>query len=226
MERTIVFVVGLPGSGKANYLEQLQKSGFVTINNPDDFEKDIQPVLESPSQIIAIADYNLCFPAYREKMVVRIRTLVADAIFRWIYFDNDPIQCLWNLRASGTRIGDDTREKFVWQISQGYIIPANIESRPVARLDMVARITWPSYAPANTVDKTYKLVRVMDDLVIFSSAEWESFRQTVWYILQKYPTHRYMIVEETITRNVKEILFDGLAGGEKDAIRGPLSGFF
>jgi hypothetical protein len=212
MEKTIVFVVGLPGSGKLNYLEQLQKSGFEIINNPDDFIQDILPILQSPTQVIAIADYNLCFSSYREKMVIRIKTLSPEVIFRWIYFENDPIQCLSNLRATGTRIGDDTRESFVWQISQGYSIPSNIEAKPVMRSESTTKIAWPSYAPNNTVDKSFKLVRVIDDLIVFSSTDWEAFRAIVWYILQKYPTHRYMIVQETITRNVKEILFDGLVG--------------
>jgi hypothetical protein len=210
MERTIVFVVGLPGSGKSSYLEQLQKSGFITINNPDDFDRDILPVLNEQTQVIAIADYNLCFPSYREKMVVKIRSIVADVVFRWIYFENDPIQCLSNLRASSSRIGDDTRENFVWQVSQGYSIPANVEAKPVSKSENATKIAWPSYTPNNSVDKSFKLVRVLDDLVIFASTDWENFRSTTWYILQKYPTHRYMIVEETITRNVKEVLFDGL----------------
>jgi hypothetical protein len=209
MEKTICFVVGLPGSGKTGYLEQLQKSGFMAINKPADFDKDILPHLTGEGQVFAIADHSLCFPSFREKMVVQVRTLFPDVIFRWIYFENDPIQCISNLRAQG---GAETQENLVWQVSQGYSIPGNIETKPVARPDVRSNKTFPSYSPGLTDTTTFKLVRVMDDLVIYSSADWDRFRQTVMYILQKYPTHRYRIVEEMITRNIKEIVFDRLIG--------------
>ncbi len=210
MEKTICFVVGLPGSGKTNYLEQLQKSGFLAINNPADADRDVLPVLKGEGQIFAIADYNLCFPSYREKMVVKIRSAIPEVNFRWVYFENDPIQCLSNLRAAGIRVGEVTRENFVWQVSQGYSIPANIETKPVIRLDNNSNTSWPSYSPSNKVETTFKLVRVLDDLVIYAAPDWESFRTTVTFILQKYPTHRYMILEEVLTRNLKEVLFDRL----------------
>jgi hypothetical protein len=215
MPTTICFVVGLPGSGKSIYLEQLQKSGVLTINNPTDFEKDILPHLSTQEQVLAIADYNLCLPAFREKTVIKIGSLVPNVAFRWIYFENDPVQCLSNLRLGGVRIGAEPNENLVWQISQGYSIPTNIETRPVVPIEEWLHPAWLSYAPSTKSEKAYKLIRVVDDLVIFSSSEWEKFRPVVMFILQKYPTHRFSVVEEVITRSVTDMGFDRLIGEKK-----------
>ncbi len=210
MEKTICFVVGLPGSGKEKYLQQLQKSGVFTINNPKNYEQDVLPHLNEQEQVLAIADHNLCFPSSREKMVVAIGSIVQNVSFRWIYYENDPLQCLSNLRSAGIQIGDPPLDNFIWRISQGYSIPTNIETKPVLQLDEGVQPAWLSYAPSNKVDKSFKLIRIADDLVIFSSSEWENFRPVVLHILQKYPNHRFSIVEEVITRSVKDLGLDRL----------------
>jgi hypothetical protein len=210
MAKTICLVVGLPGSGKSRYLEQLQKSGFFTINNPENFDKDVLPYLDEPDQVIAIADYHLCFPSSREKMVVRIGGVVQNVSFRWVYFENDPIHCLSNLRAAGVKLGEPTTENFIWQVSQGYSIPTNIETRPIMDVEAGEQTSWLSYAPSTNSDKAFKLVRVADDLVIYTSPDWEKFRPVVMLVLQKYPTHRFTVVEEVITRSVKDLGFDRL----------------
>lgn len=210
MDQTFCLVVGLPGSGKSIYLDQLQKSGVFIINNPRTFEDDILPHLDEPRQVVAIADHNLCFSSSRESTVVQIRRNVPTAKFRWVYFENDPLQCLANLRAAGRMRSIEGGENYLWQAAQAYSIPGNLETRPVTRMDEGAPQNWPSYAPGDGEEKNFRLVRVSDDLVLFSTPEWEKMRPTVMYILQKYPNHRFRLVEEIVTRSVKDLGVDRL----------------
>lgn len=92
----ILFIVGLPGSGKSTLAKKINKDNdgkYLIIDNPKNFELDIQPHLDRD---LIITDPQLCFEKNRKKAEERIKSINPDVKIDWIYFENDPESCLIN----------------------------------------------------------------------------------------------------------------------------------
>jgi ABC-type dipeptide/oligopeptide/nickel transport system ATPase component len=131
----ILFIVGLPGSGKSVLAKKINKdndSKYHIIDDPKNFDEDISPYLEED---LIITDPNLCFPKNRESALNKIKKLSPDAKVDWIFFENDPESCLLNSQVRNRALAVSLRPQrkvssFIEKLHPFYIIPegANVVS--------------------------------------------------------------------------------------------------
>lgn len=112
----ITLIVGLPGSGKTTLGKQLESQGSYFI---DDISISGIDVLQEAIKVhdhVVVADIFLC----REKERQRAIRFLKDCEIEWVFFENDPIKCLANVkqRNDGRKV-----EGMVQQLSKEYIIP-------------------------------------------------------------------------------------------------------
>ncbi len=121
----ITFVVGLPASGKTTYAATLPGVVF------DDFMlHKAFPKLPENGDLVLI-DPRLCDPTSREIALHLVQAQRPDDEIRWVFFENDPKQCLENAHR------DDREGKFVDGMirlqTKRYAIPEGSVVLPVWR---------------------------------------------------------------------------------------------
>lgn len=115
----ILFIVGLPGSGKTTLANQINKDNdnkYLIIDDPKNFKTDILPYIH---QNLIISDPNLCFLQNRKSAVDIIKKNNPNIKIDWIYFENNPEACLQN----ATRRNDKNVKSFIKNLNQFYEIP-------------------------------------------------------------------------------------------------------
>lgn len=123
----ITFVVGLPASGKTHYAKSL---GGRLIDDPKDFKKDIFPYLTEDCELV-IADPFLCSSASRERATNWILEILPGAELKWVFFENNPEQCLRNA-AKRMEEGDDRKVAgSIKSMSKSYKVPEGEKCLPV-----------------------------------------------------------------------------------------------
>lgn len=135
MKNNIIVLVGLPGSGKSRMANQINKDNdgkYKIIDDPKKLETDIKPFLDRD---IIITDPALCFEVNREKAEELFKEFAPNAKVDWIYFENNPQQCLKNAEIRNRALTLSMKPKrnvdsFIRNLHQFYIIPegANIVS--------------------------------------------------------------------------------------------------
>lgn len=122
----ILFIVGLPASGKTTLAKNINQSkggSYRIIDDPKDFDLDILPYL---NQNLIITDPNLCNEMNREMAVSKILSYVEANIY-WIFFENNPKVCLEN---SIIRDGGKVKPS-ITNFNRVYKIPNGVETIPV-----------------------------------------------------------------------------------------------
>jgi hypothetical protein len=106
----VIFIVGLPGSGKTHHarvLQQINKDYVliddVSVNKLEMFIK----ALNGSTDIIA-TDPWLCDPKSRENAVKMVLKHNPLARIHWVFFENDPVKCHKNVdfRNDGRKVGN------------------------------------------------------------------------------------------------------------------------
>ena len=124
----ILFIVGLPGSGKSVMAKKINKDNgdkYYIIDDPKNFNEDIKPYLDRD---LIITDSNLCFQKNRDAAVAQIKKLLPDSKIDWIFFDNDPEACLANAQRRNRALIVSLKpvrkvESFIKNFNQFYTIP-------------------------------------------------------------------------------------------------------
>jgi hypothetical protein len=133
----ITFLVGLPGSGKTHYGNQICDSGVGVylddISVMDDPLDSIKTYMGWPH--ILISDVFLCREQEREKAVRTVQKIAAaegcEYDLEWVFFENNPDQCLKNV-AHRAKQGD-TRPVagLIRDLTKEYKIPEGVEVRKI-----------------------------------------------------------------------------------------------
>lgn len=91
----ILFIVGLPGSGKTELSKKINSQNnnrYKIIDDPKSFDQ-ILPFLD---QDLIISDPAFCLEKNRELAIRKITEENPNVKIDWIFFENDPDQCLIN----------------------------------------------------------------------------------------------------------------------------------
>lgn len=123
----ILFIVGLPGSGKSHLAQKINSDNggkYRIIDDPRSFDQ----ILPYVNEDLIITDPALCFPQNRELAIQKISEANPEAKFDWIYFENDPQTCLTNSELRNQELiskGKAPRkvDSFIKNLHQFYTIP-------------------------------------------------------------------------------------------------------
>jgi len=124
----IIFIVGLPGSGKS-YLgkklaEQTNAIGYfddLSVADKSVFERFKKLLFQKQGTII-VNDVYLCEPKHRESALNLIKEV--NPKIQWIYFENNLEKCRRNVEFRND--GRDV-EGSLLRFSKSYVIPENVE---------------------------------------------------------------------------------------------------
>ena len=114
----ILIIVGLPASGKTTLANKINKDNnfkYRIIDDPKNFMKDVYPYI---NEDLIITDPALCIESNRDKAVSMIKKYT-NAKIDWIFFENNPKQCLINAKNRENKKVDS----LINLLSKEYIIP-------------------------------------------------------------------------------------------------------
>lgn len=105
----ITFVIGLPASGKSYYCRELSEMTGGVVFDDFSLHKDgyINMFKEHRYSNLIINDPYLCFVdevRIKSKIVELLEIEELDCEFKFIYFTNEPEQCLINARSRSDKI--------------------------------------------------------------------------------------------------------------------------
>lgn len=116
----IILVIGLPGSGKTYYCNNLDSSRF---NVFDDIETlDNLPATDD-QRILVLSSPRFCYPGILRLCKEYLLKQYDGCVIECIYFENAPAKCLKNVvyRNDGRRV-----ENTITSMSKYYKIPSGI----------------------------------------------------------------------------------------------------
>ena len=128
----IIFLVGLPGSGKTYLGKQLESDTSLFIDDisisNDGLTSLINAINSNNYKTIIVADVFLCKHFERILAFSFLRYINYSGDIEWIFFENDPEKCLKNVekRADGRKV-----ERLIMELSKKYTIPVNSEVKEI-----------------------------------------------------------------------------------------------
>lgn len=139
--KELLFIVGLPGSGKTPLLESLRDAGWKLF---DDYKAE---ALDNNSHFCAskryceliqdleagtrcvVADIDFCRTASRNQAENIVKAKIPDLQITWRYFENNVDQCRNNINQGGR--APEPRLVKLDEYASHYIIPEGIVVMPV-----------------------------------------------------------------------------------------------
>lgn len=94
--KSVIMLIGLPGSGKTTFGKAMEKG-----NDTTKFVDDISHIKQLPSTFwnkIAISDVNFCDPEIEKKAYDILKKRYRDYRIDRVYFRNDVETCLHNIK--------------------------------------------------------------------------------------------------------------------------------
>lgn len=131
----VTLVAGLPASGKTTMLRGLASDGAVCVD-------DISDLGALPAQRVpwfAVSDVNFCRPGVRAAAEAEIGRRYGAVEVEWVFFANDPRQCLVN--AAARNDGRDVAAD-IHVLSRVYVIPEEAVSVPVYEVEGAGRTVY------------------------------------------------------------------------------------
>jgi hypothetical protein len=127
----ITVLVGLPGSGKTTYGESL--GGCFVDDTSILGLKLVVLAIQEQNPNIVVSDVQLCKASTRELAKQWFEACAPGYEIKWVYFENDPIQCLANVELRKAD-GDDRKvEDLIQILSKEYTVGTDGEVRKVWR---------------------------------------------------------------------------------------------
>lgn len=116
MDKTILFLVGLPGCGKSTWIKNNNHSNAAVVDDPMDFSH-VKSVIKNNDNII-IADPRLCDDWILTCCINKIKNIDSNIKMNFLYWKND-VEACWNnveKRADGRIIS----KSFLIELSKKY----------------------------------------------------------------------------------------------------------
>lgn len=142
----LIVVIGLPGSGKTHYLQELkarklisgyyddyQKNAYGKVHEPH-FSRHYGPLLSKlkKGQTTAISDIIYCNDKDLDALLLSILNVLPETEIELHYFENDPINANINIKKRGRADYAKLELAYVEEHSPTYVIP-KIKKLPVYR---------------------------------------------------------------------------------------------
>lgn len=127
MNKNVIFIVGLPCSGKSTLgkklLKETNNSIFVDDPKVDSLDTILEHLKNPTVETLIIADVSLCFPKLRAKANDIIKENYELSTITWIFFENSPEKCIVNY-IHRKNFGDDRAvANAIMMYTREYIIP-------------------------------------------------------------------------------------------------------
>lgn len=120
----IIFIVGLPCSGKTYLGKDLIKNGGRFI---DDLSKQGLPTLDNVSEnILVISDPYLCRQKDRNLAQQYVKKKFPNCTIEWIFFENAPTKCLNNMQRRMSEGDNRLVRGLIVSLSKEYVPQGNI----------------------------------------------------------------------------------------------------
>lgn len=123
----VIFIAGLPGSGKTHLAKELAKNGYELFDDvgAETAKEDVINCMRDGKDCIVV-DPHFCSLGARQAAQKIAEKFSAEV--EWIFFENNPELCLKNAkrRNDGRKVED-----FIKSLSKVYSIPENEKSIPV-----------------------------------------------------------------------------------------------
>ena len=118
----IIFVIGLPASGKTTFVCNTKHSLDLFVDDPTDINRVFEICNKAAAENVNvyIADPKFCVCNILRSAVEALSDKYSDADIEFVYFDNNPQQCAVNAKNRMHAQPEKKVENFIWQLSAQY----------------------------------------------------------------------------------------------------------
>ncbi len=127
----IIFIIGLPCSGKSWLANKLSLSILPNIPIVDDFECLNKNFILSLKNGYIFTHPWLCIPRILNEEIIWVNNNFDNPVLEFIYFENNPIKCMKNLEYRMKNGDRRNVELSIKALTSQYIIPQNITPLPI-----------------------------------------------------------------------------------------------
>lgn len=118
----IIFVIGLPASGKTTFVYNTKLNSDLFVDDPTDIRQvfEVCDKARNKNVNVYIADPKFCVCNILRSAIETLKDKYSDADLEFVYFDNNPQQCVVNAKNRMHSQPEKKVENFIWQLSELY----------------------------------------------------------------------------------------------------------
>ncbi len=133
----VTFILGLAGSGKTFYAEQLREATGAEIFEGVEHHKSLSVIVErlTDGKDCIVEEIAYCHPNDRERVVTGLRSQVPGVEIEWVCFENDLESANWNVRHRTNKSEIEGHLAINRHWHGVYRYPDGAEIRPITRID-------------------------------------------------------------------------------------------